>query len=363
MKDNKTKSKLPDEEMIGVLLKSDIDAAAKNAGNLNEILDGAYGSIPQVKRGGRTFIIPAVCCAVLALVLGFTQIFSVDFYDFSTAKSAKEEGNSSSTLISEGTDADNYTRLCLLSTTCGEYTDDGEPASNDYTLSYSFTSGLTYNSTDTQIAYTYVICEGDVLYSGANQLTSNKLSEEISFSLNDITDCRYVFTYIVTVCISTDSSGAIKSKSAIDRIELENVNFNSDYADMAYDSCDEAVEITYEYKQDTEVYSPSVKLETIEDSTPAMILLNQDESLSDMWDMVLIKLTLNSLDSDSYKTINNIDLSLADMITDNNVYQTAIATIKIEDFLDISDDSLVFAIATGHDYGESALSSVYSMSE
>lgn len=245
-----------DEEKIKREIRSDIDVAAKKAGNWQDISELAYEPHDHVKRNSLTFAFPAVCVVMLAAALSVMHLFSEDFYDFKqSAKAAvsddesdiedvddKYGGGADSQTESAAADAaDTETEETIAEPAIGNitahYSSDeyGDPYTGAYELTIPAYFPHEEGYTDYGSLYIYVICEGEILYGADNApipyQADNADEVSVGFDMKEIT-AEQNPQVAVAVCFVRD--GGSHCETAVQMLDMENPYYSDDTAYMAY---------------------------------------------------------------------------------------------------------------------------------
>lgn len=242
-----------DEEKIKREIRSDIDVAAKRAGNWQDISELAYEPHDHVKRNSLTFAFPAVCVVMLASALGVMQLFSEDFYDFrhsaraavsddeSYIDDSDEENGSEADLQTESAAADTETEKTVAEPAIGgitaQYSSDeyGEPYTGAYELTIPAYFPHEDGYTDYGSLYVYVICEGDILYGAESDpipyQADNADDVSVRFDMKEITSEQ---NPQVTVAVCFVRDGGSHCETAVQTLKMRNPYYSDDTAHLAY---------------------------------------------------------------------------------------------------------------------------------
>ena len=250
-----------EEEKIKAALRSDIRSAAAEAGDWQEIADSAYESGAHVRRSTLSFVLPAVCAAVLAVSLGALQMFSEYGYDFRHEPAAAVQTGSADVSDEE---ASGITSLKTRYST----TADGYPDTGNYLLDMKVYFPHKDGYTDYGRLYIFAVCEGRTVYTSSSPVSytaGKEKSVSITFSFDTRTQSDKPEVGVAAVFLRDGDNGE-NCESAIQTISLLNpCNSESDLGHI------------YQLESGTPIYDlhyhygtpPTMDMVTYEEDRPA----------------------------------------------------------------------------------------------
>lgn len=253
------------ERKIKECLESDISRAASNAGSFAKIAQSAYEPQESVKPNRMPFIFSAVCAVLTIAALAVMDITSGDLgYSYrpgaacskiETAGAEAEENSETETEENaEKKDVETLlehsvmTEAEIINTDLRVSTDEnGNAASNDYSLSYDFFFPEKRSMTSYGTVYTYIICEGELLESESKTLfyKAGEVSEmkNINFKMKDDTSSSEPKVTVISCFVrigarTPESCTAVGTYTTVENAEYTNeetAEENTDIAEYIYE--------------------------------------------------------------------------------------------------------------------------------